>query len=76
MGVTTDGMPHVGRVPGTENQWILAGFNGGGMVIIPTTTQGIAKMVMEGKELEETNIPTQFKTTEARLGNIFPDVLQ
>lgn len=73
MGITVDGLPHAGRVPGTTNQWILAGFNGGGMLLIPTMTQGIAKMVYDGKELEDTNIPLQFKTTEARLSNIFPE---
>lgn len=74
MGITTDGLPHAGRVPGTSNQWILAGFNGGGMLLIPTMTQGIAEMVAKGKELEETNIPAQFKTTEARLSNIFTEI--
>lgn len=73
MGITKDGLPHAGRVPGTSNQWILAGFNGGGMLLIPTMTQGIAEMVMKGKGLEDTNIPVQFKTTEARLANIFTD---
>ncbi|OAA75784.1 FAD dependent oxidoreductase [Akanthomyces lecanii RCEF 1005] len=74
MGITTDGLPHAGRVPGTSNQWILAGFNGGGMLLIPTMTQGIAKMVAQGEELEDTNIPAQFKTTEARLSNIFTEI--
>lgn len=76
MGITTDGLPHVGKVPDTDNQWILAGFNGGGMVLIPTMTQGIAKMVLEGSQLEDTNIPVLFKTTTARLSNVFPGVAE
>lgn len=76
MGATPDGLPHAGRVPGTDNQWILAGFNGGGMVFIPTMAQDIAKMIMEGKELEDTSIPLQFKTTEERLSNVFTDIAE
>ncbi|TQV91056.1 FAD dependent oxidoreductase [Cordyceps javanica] len=74
MGVTKDGLPHAGRVPGTDNEWILAGFNGGGMLLIPTMTKGIAEMVLDGKDLEDTNIPPLFKTTDSRLSNIFTDV--
>ena len=44
------------------------------MLLIPTMTQGIAKMVAQGEELEDTNIPAQFKTTEARLSNIFTEI--
>ncbi|KAJ6788710.1 hypothetical protein PWT90_02432 [Aphanocladium album] len=76
MGITTDGLPHVGRVPGTTNQWILAGFNGGGMLLIPTMTQDIAKMVISGAELEDTDILLQFKTTQSRLSNVFPNVAE
>ncbi|KAH8205313.1 hypothetical protein TruAng_000560 [Truncatella angustata] len=71
MGYTPDGAPHMGRVPGTENQWILAGFNGGGMSLIFTATQEIARMVLQGIELEETSIPKIFKTTEDRLETKF-----
>jgi len=49
MGYTGDGMPHVGRVPGTKGQWMLAGFNGGGMALIATAAKAVAKMVLEDK---------------------------
>ncbi|OAQ91324.1 FAD dependent oxidoreductase [Purpureocillium lilacinum] len=74
MGLTPDGLPHVGQVPGTRNEWLLAGFNGGGMVFIFTMTQGLADMVLEGKELEQTAIPVLFKTTEERLKKKCEDV--
>ncbi len=74
MGLTPDGLPHVGQVPGTRNEWLLAGFNGGGMVFIFTMTQALADMVLEGKELEQTAIPVLFKTTEERLKKKCEDV--
>jgi glycine/D-amino acid oxidase-like deaminating enzyme len=52
MGATPDGKPHVGRIPsgqeeeGLKKQWILAGFNGGGMSVIPTAAKAVAKMVV------------------------------
>ncbi|KAH8898190.1 FAD dependent oxidoreductase [Thozetella sp. PMI_491] len=67
MGVTPDSVPHVGRVPGSDSQWILAGFNGGGMSLIFTLGQGIARMVLEGVSYEDTDMPVLFKTTEERL---------
>jgi glycine/D-amino acid oxidase-like deaminating enzyme len=52
-GYTSDGMPHVGRVPGVEGQWILAGFNGGGMAQIATAARAVAKMVRQDKGFED-----------------------
>jgi glycine/D-amino acid oxidase-like deaminating enzyme len=45
MGRTPDGQPHVGRVPGSQSRWLMAGFNGGGMSIICTAAQAVAAMV-------------------------------
>ncbi|KAK2605978.1 hypothetical protein QQS21_003604 [Conoideocrella luteorostrata] len=73
MGVTPDGLPHAGRVPGTQNQWLLAGFNGGGMLVITTLSKGIADMVVDGKELEQTSVPSIFKSTDERLDNLHPE---
>lgn len=67
MGSTPDGLPHVGRVPGSMNQWLLAGFNGAGMLMIFTTSQAIAKMAVEGVEYESTGLPRLFKSTLERL---------
>ncbi|KAH7036807.1 FAD dependent oxidoreductase [Macrophomina phaseolina] len=68
-GRTPDGMPHVGKVPGEQNQWILAGFNGGGNALIFLSAKGVARMVLDDIPFEETDtgIPAMFKTTEKRL---------
>ncbi|KAL1651937.1 hypothetical protein SLS58_000060 [Diplodia intermedia] len=69
MGSTPDGFPHVGKVPGEQNQWILAGFNGGGNALVFLCAKAVAKMVLEGVPFEETgvDVPAMFKTTEERL---------
>ncbi|KAJ6007355.1 hypothetical protein N7540_011331 [Penicillium herquei] len=67
MGETPDALPHVGKVPGSHNQWLLAGFNGSGMVLIFTASQGIAKMIVEDVDYEETGLPRVFKSTPERL---------
>jgi len=53
MGVTPDGWAHVGRVPGSEKQWICAGFNGGGMATILTAARGVARMASRDLGFEE-----------------------
>ncbi|KAI4944286.1 hypothetical protein J4E91_008843 [Alternaria rosae] len=69
--MTPDGMPHVGRVPGADGQWMLCGFNGGGMAIIPVVAKAVAKMVVEGKGFEdvkgEFGLLEGFKTGEERM---------
>jgi glycine/D-amino acid oxidase-like deaminating enzyme len=68
MGYTTDGMPHVGEVPGQEGkQWLLAGFNGGGNALIWLTAKGLADMVVNGTAFEDTDVPILFKTSKERL---------
>lgn len=71
MGATPDGVPHVGQVPGTENQWILAGFNGGGMPLIFTSARGVADMVCNSVSFQETGILEMFETTAERLDKKF-----
>lgn len=67
MGATPDGVPHVGQVPDTHNQWILAGFNGGGMPLIFTAARGVADMVCNGTSFAEAGILPMFQTTAERL---------
>lgn len=43
MGSTPDAWPHMGRVSGRESQWIISGFNGGGMSFISTGAKAVAK---------------------------------
>lgn len=62
-------MPHVGRVPGKTDQWILAGFNGGGNALTFLSAKAVARMVTENIPLSETGvgIPQLFETTKQRL---------
>jgi glycine/D-amino acid oxidase-like deaminating enzyme len=55
-GETPDGFPYVGKVPGKEDWYVAAGFNGGGMTFIFSCAQGLAQMV-EGGTFEETGLP-------------------
>lgn len=67
MGYSSDGLPHIGSVPGQKDQYILAGFTGHGMPQIFFAAEGIAKMVVGGMTFEETGLPRLFKTSESRL---------
>ncbi|KAJ6014145.1 hypothetical protein N7540_008736 [Penicillium herquei] len=67
MGYSADGLPQVGQVPGSEGQYILAGFTGHGMPQIFLVAEGIAKMIVNGDSFEATQLPRLFKTTPARL---------
>ncbi|CAJ2512824.1 Uu.00g009430.m01.CDS01 [Anthostomella pinea] len=68
-GQTGDGFPHIGQVPGQKNQWVLAGYNGGGMSLIFLAATELAKMVKDDLPFEEIDpiVPKFFKTTEERL---------
>jgi glycine/D-amino acid oxidase-like deaminating enzyme len=67
MGYSSDGLPHVGLVPGGEDQWIIGGFTGHGMPQVFLAAEGVAKMVLQGLEFQETGLPRLFQTTQARL---------
>lgn len=70
MGTTPDGAPHVGKVPGKQAQWILAGFNGGGNALVYLSAKAVAKMALDGVSLKNSGVevPRVFETTEERLG--------
>jgi glycine/D-amino acid oxidase-like deaminating enzyme len=36
-----------------KQQWLLAGFNGGGMALIPLVAKAVAKMALQDKEFED-----------------------
>ncbi|KAJ4391252.1 hypothetical protein N0V93_004869 [Gnomoniopsis smithogilvyi] len=69
-GLTPDGVPHVGKVPGKTGQWILAGFNGGGNALTFLSAKAVARMATEDIPLSDTGvgIPSIFETTKQRLG--------
>lgn len=47
MGFTEDGMPLVGAVPGTHNQYIAAGYTGHGMPIAFLAAKAVAELALE-----------------------------
>jgi hypothetical protein len=69
MGYTPDSLPHIGAIPGRPDQFIMAGFNGAGMLHIFLSGKGIAQMLLNNIQFEETGIPSIFKTTQTRLSN-------
>ncbi|RDW57200.1 hypothetical protein BP5796_12650 [Coleophoma crateriformis] len=66
-GITKDGLPHIGKVPGTSGQYILAGYNGGGMAIAFMAALAVARMIREGISFDQTGVPSCLETTQARL---------
>ncbi|PVI00920.1 FAD dependent oxidoreductase [Periconia macrospinosa] len=79
MGATTDGLPFVGEVPGRRGVWVLAGFNGHGMVLCLKCAEAVVGMVRagggEGEEEVETVrewFPRCFGVTRERVeGAVF-----
>ncbi|ORY65554.1 FAD dependent oxidoreductase [Pseudomassariella vexata] len=67
MGYSSDGLPHVGTVPGRQNQFIIAGFTGHGMPQVFLSSKGIAKMVVSGASFKSTGIPRVYQASKARL---------
>lgn len=67
MGYSSDGMPHLGAVPGRQNQFIVAGFTGHGMPQIFLSAKGIASMMVDKADFQSTGIPKIYEATKARL---------
>lgn len=67
MGYSSDFLPHLGEVPGSPGQFIIAAFSGHGMPQILLSSKGVAAMVRDGVSFEQTGLPAVFKTTEERV---------
>ncbi|KAH8900450.1 DAO-domain-containing protein [Thozetella sp. PMI_491] len=67
MGYSSDGLPHVGPVPGRQNQFILAGFTGHGMPQVFLSAKGIAQMILDGAEFSKIGVPRIFEASKTRL---------
>ncbi|KAK7968914.1 hypothetical protein PG988_007987 [Apiospora saccharicola] len=69
MASTKDGMPHIGKVPQRENQWVMAAFNGGGMTLVLLLGKAIADMVKDDTPFQEIDaiVPRLFQTTLERM---------
>src|SRR5688572_32705540 len=66
MGYSSDFMPHLGAVPDSPGQFIIAGFSGHSMPEILLSSKGVAAMIREDKNFEQTQLPHIFKTTKSR----------
>lgn len=67
MGYSSDGLPHVGHVPGQKDQYILAGFTGHGMPQIFLAAEGLATMILNDVDYGHTRLPRLFESTSTRL---------
>lgn len=76
MGYSSDGLPHIGAVPGRQNQFIIAGFNGHGMPQIFLSAKGVASMIMEQQSYQDTGVPKIYEATQARLDSSKNTVLE
>ncbi|KAJ5908123.1 hypothetical protein N7495_000805 [Penicillium taxi] len=67
MGYSYDSNPHIGKVPGCDDQFILAGLNGHGMPVIWLSSKELAKMIVQGIPFEQTSMPRLFQTSQFRI---------
>ncbi|KAK5045763.1 hypothetical protein LTR84_008855 [Exophiala bonariae] len=69
MGYTSDYMPHIGEVPDMPGQYIIAGFTGRGMAYILLASKALSRMIVEGIDYEQTELPAMFESTKERLSS-------
>ena len=67
MAYTADELPLVGELPGLDGQYVVAGFNGGGMDKIFLSARGVAEMVVNSVSFKDTGVPALFEPTQQRL---------
>lgn len=69
MGYSSDNLPHVGPVPKKPGQFIVAGFSGHGMPQAFLSARGVASMIVEGKQFQQTGLPRLYQTSQERLNS-------
>jgi glycine/D-amino acid oxidase-like deaminating enzyme len=67
MAYTADELPIVGKVPGADGHYVVAGFNGGGMDRIFLSARGVAAMMVTGVSFTDSGVPASFEPTQQRL---------
>ncbi|KII89732.1 hypothetical protein PLICRDRAFT_39889 [Plicaturopsis crispa FD-325 SS-3] len=68
LGISKDGVPYVGKVPGLEGNWVIAGHNGHGMARIFTAAPSLAYLISHPTEpFAATGLPDVYELTETRL---------
>ncbi|KAJ4523235.1 hypothetical protein HRR78_000730 [Exophiala dermatitidis] len=66
IGLSADGVPFVGQLPGLPGQWVCAGHHGHGMARIFTAAPGLVQL-MAGKPWASTELPDVYQITPARV---------
>ncbi|KAF1834961.1 DAO-domain-containing protein [Decorospora gaudefroyi] len=66
IGLSADGVPFVGEIPGKPGQWICAGHHGHGMARIFTAAPGLVKL-LKGDNWDATGLPDVYQMTPERL---------
>ncbi|KAH4309694.1 hypothetical protein HBH64_228590 [Parastagonospora nodorum] len=69
IGLSADGVPFVGELPGKPGQWICAGHHGHGMARIFTAAPGLVKL-MHGDPWSSTELPDVYQMTPERLAKL------
>lgn len=72
MGLSADGYPFVGPVPGEDGLYLSASFQGHGMVLCLLCSEAVAAMI-EGKDDDSLKswFPDCYRVTEQRMGKVF-----
>ena len=72
MGYSADGFPLIGEVPGEQDLFIAASFQGLGMVLCYSSAQALVDMVINGDMTRtDQTLPEAFKLTRERLKHKF-----
>ncbi|KAM0811553.1 putative FAD dependent oxidoreductase [Seiridium cardinale] len=72
IGLSADGLPFVGQLPGLPGQWICAGHHGHGMARTFTTAPGLVKL-MNGGSWSDTQLPEAFEITPSRMKRLLKE---
>lgn len=67
MGYTADGFPYIGEVPGKTGAYICAGFSGHGMPQAFLSARAVVDMIVDGKTIEEVDLPRVYRCSKERL---------
>ncbi|KIY52156.1 DAO-domain-containing protein [Fistulina hepatica ATCC 64428] len=71
IGMSADGVPFVGAVPGRPGQWICAGHSGHGMARCFTFAPGLVRL-LQGGTWADTSLPDVYELTPERVEALRP----
>ena len=71
MGYSADGFPLVGQIPGEDDLYIAASFQGSGMVLCLESTRALAEIMNQDDEALDQWFPKAFRVTHERMKRRF-----